>query len=291
VIEVVDAQVHAWARDSDEFPWRLDFGSAEKNRQVAAHFEAETMPPGRLLACMDEAGVDAAVLVSPTMYGADAGYARHTVAHDPARLAYVGLVDPASTTVEQDVSGWRSQTGALAIRVPIYSAATIASVESGPLRAVLAAAERHGVPVCVYPPGYLDRLESIVRSFPGLQFVIDHLGLAQPSPVFPTVEGDGFERLPELLRLAAYSNVAVKATGVPSLSQEDFPFRDVWDPLRRVIDAFGCDRVMWGTDFTRVERASYSESVAYLGEIDGLAAADLERLYGATLRRVLGWPR
>lgn len=284
--EVVDAQVHAWARDSEEYPWRLDFGSAETNRQVAAHFEAETMPPDRLLACMDDARVDAAVVVSPTLYGADTAYARHTVEHDPARLAYVGLGESSD-----DVAAWRSQPGALAIRVSIYFDRTMESAEHGPLRSVLAAAERHGVPVCIYPPGYLDRLEPVVRAFGDLQFVIDHLGLAQPSPVFASIEGDGFERLPELLRLAAYPNVAVKATGVPSLSREAFPFRDVWSPLLRVIEAFGCDRVMWGTDFTRVERVPYADSVTYLREIDGLAEPDLEQLYGATARRVLGWPR
>jgi predicted TIM-barrel fold metal-dependent hydrolase len=276
-VEIVDAQVHAWARDSTEFPWHLDFGSEERNRRVAAHFEAETMPPDRLLACMDAAGVDAAVVVSPTLYGADTAYARFTVAHEPARLAYVA---PA-----------QAEQGAVAIRVPVYSAGTMESVEHGALRAVLAAAERDGVPVCVYPPSFLDRLEPVVRAFGDLQFVIDHLGLAQPSPLFPSIEGDGFERLPELLRLAAYPNVAVKATGLPSLSREPFPFRDVWAPLLRVIDAFGCDRVLWGTDFTRVERASYADSVAYLREIDELTDPELELLYGATTRRVLGWPR
>ncbi len=291
MLEVVDAQVHTWAHDGKGFPWRLDFGTPEVNRQVAAHFEADTMPPNRLLACMDEAGVDAAVVVSPTLYGADTAYARHTVAHDPERLAYVGLVDPESPGVEQDVADWRSQPGALAIRVPVYADRTMQSLDRGPLRSVLAAAERHGVPVCVYPPGYLDRLEPIVRAFPGLQFVIDHLGLAQPSPVFPSIEGDGFERLPELLRLADCPNIAVKATGVPSLSREAFPFRDVWDPLLRVIDAFGCDRIMWGTDFTRVEHVSYADAVSYLRAIDGLAESDLELLYGASARRILGWPR
>jgi predicted TIM-barrel fold metal-dependent hydrolase len=289
VIELVDAQVHAWERDAAPFPWRLDFGSVETDGQVARHFGETTMPPERLLACMDEAGVTAAVVVSPTLYGPDASYARHSVAHDPARLAFVALVDPDSPTIDEDVASWRSQPGALAIRISIYFEDVMESVERGALHDVLVGAERHRVPVCVYPPGRLDRIARVARAFPELQLVIDHLGLAQPAPVFPTIEGDGFGRLPELLELAAYPNVAVKATGVPSLSRESYPFRDVWDPLRRVIDAFGCERVMWGTDFTRVAGlVTYEESVAYLREMD-FTPTDLEQLYGGTLRRVLRW--
>jgi predicted TIM-barrel fold metal-dependent hydrolase len=287
-MEIVDAQVHAWERDTAEFPWRLDFGRADIDERVQVHFTATTMSPGRLLACMDEAGVDAAVVVSPTLYGSDTGYVRRTVAHDPSRLAFVGLVDPWSPSLDDDLARWRAQPGALAVRVSVYGAEAMASLESGRLRAVLAAAERHDVPVCVYAPGYLSRLVHTAKTFPNLQLVVDHLGLPQPSPAFPTIKGDPFRELSSLLELAAFANVAVKATGLPSLSREAYPFQDVWDPLRRVLDAFGCDRVMWGTDFTRVERARYGESVDYLRELD-FSAAELTLLYGGTLRRVLRW--
>jgi L-fuconolactonase len=290
VTEIVDAQVHSWEPAGDDFPWRLNFGTPEADAHVAAHFSASAMPPEQLLACMDTAGVDAAVMVSPSIYGPDTAYARHTVARDPARLAFVGLVDATSPTLERDVAQWRSQPGALAIRISVYFDWAMASLEEGPLRDVLAAAERHAVPVCVYPAGYVDRMETVVRAFPDLQFVIDHLGLKQP-PVFMTVEGEPFAQLEGLLRLAAYPNVAVKATGVPSLSRESYPFTDVWGPLRRVLDAFGCERVMWGTDFTRVaELMTYRESVDYLREVDGLSVSDRALLYGGTLRRVFRWP-
>lgn len=272
-MEIVDAQVHAWDRDSDAFPWHLDFGRADLDERVRAHFDATTMPPERLLACMDEAGVDAAVIVSPTLYGTDLRYAEHAVAHDPSRLAFVA---PAFAP------------RALAVRVSVYGDDSMASLEDGPLHAILHAAHRDDVPVCLYTPGHLDRLPAIVAGLPELQFVIDHLGLAQPSPAFPSIEGDPFVELPSLLRLALYPNVAVKATGLPSLSSEVYPFRDVWDPLRRVVDVFGCERVLWGTDFTRVERATYRESVEYLRELD-FTAAELELLYGAALRRTFRW--
>ena len=57
--------------------------------------------------------------------------------------------------------------------------------------------------------------------------------------------------LPKLLALAAYPNVRVKISGACTLSREAFPYDDIWDPVLRIIDAFGIDRCMWGTDSTR----------------------------------------
>jgi hypothetical protein len=48
---------------------------------------------------------------------------------------------------------------------------------------------------------------------------------------------------------------------------------------------------MWGSDYTRTAGLhSYWDGTHYLHEVDGLDAAALEQVYGATLRRVYGWP-
>jgi hypothetical protein len=44
-----------------------------------------------------------------------------------------------------------------------------------------------------------------------------------------------------LLALAAYPNVRVKISGACTLSREPFPYNDIWDPVLRIIDAFGID--------------------------------------------------
>ena len=56
----------------------------------------------------------------------------------------------------------------------------------------------------------------------------------------------------EVLALARYPNVAMKATGAPSYSDQPYPFRDIHDNLRRLYDAFGPTRWFWGTDITRM---------------------------------------
>ena len=53
------------------------------------------------------------------------------------------------------------------------------------------------------------------------------------------------------MNLAIHDNIAVKITGACTLSYKAFPYNDIWEPLGRIFDAFGIDRCMWGTDWTR----------------------------------------
>ena len=62
--------------------------------------------------------------------------------------------------------------------------------------------------------------------------------------------------------MARYKNVAVKVSGACTLSLASFPYNDLWAPLGRVFDAFGFERCMWGTDWTRAANLlSYEQGV------------------------------
>ena len=63
-----------------------------------------------------------------------------------------------------------------------------------------------------------------------------------------------FERV---LELASYPNLCLKWSHAPAtLSAEPFPYRDVIHLLRRAIDAFGVERIMWASDYTQ-SRATF----------------------------------
>jgi L-fuconolactonase len=117
--------------------------------------------------------------------------------------------------------------------------------------------------------------------------VIDHLGLQQPFE--PPVPAESFADLPKLLQLATHDNV-VKITGACTLSHETFPSKDLWDPLGRIFDAFGLDRCMWGTDWTRaVALLTYEQGVEAFRVTDRLSDSDRAVLMGGTLQRVYDW--
>jgi predicted TIM-barrel fold metal-dependent hydrolase len=118
--------------------------------------------------------------------------------------------------------------------------------------------------------------------------VIDHLGLQQPFQ--PPAPAAPFVDLPKLLNLAVHDNITVKITGACTLSREAFPYKDIWDPLGRIFDAFGIERCMWGTDWTRaVGLLTYKQGVEAFRVTDRLSDSDRAALMGGTLQRVYQW--
>jgi predicted TIM-barrel fold metal-dependent hydrolase len=153
---------------------------------------------------------------------------------------------------------------------------------------VLAAAAQHGLPVNLMCTGRLEQAAQLARRHPNTQLVIDHLGLPQPQE--PPAPAEPFADLPKLLALAAYANVAVKISGACTLSHEPFPYKDIWDPLWRIFDAFGLERCLWGTDWTRaVKVLTYREGVEAFRVTDRLSDSDRAALMGETLRQVYRW--
>jgi L-fuconolactonase len=98
--------------------------------------------------------------------------------------------------------------------------------------------------------------------------------------------------LPDLIKLAQYPNVAVKISAAPTLSLRPFPYEDLWPPIHTIISRFGLDRVMWGSDWTRVLHVNtYAQDAIFIMETDELSESDKEQILGRTLRKVMGWPK
>ena len=122
----------------------------------------------------------------------------------------------------------------------------------------------------------------------GRQREIFKLGLLQPAR--PPVPADVWADLPKLLALAQYENVRVKISGACTMSHQPFPYDDIWQPVLRAIDAFGLDRCMWGTDWTRtIGMLTYEQGVAPFRDTKRLSESDKAALMGGTLQKVYKW--
>jgi predicted TIM-barrel fold metal-dependent hydrolase len=85
-------------------------------------------------------------------------------------------------------------------------------------------------------------------------------------------------------------NVYVKVSSAPNFSAEPYPFRDISPYIRRLYDAFGPQRLMWGSDITRLA-STYSECLNQLRDgLDFLSAEDSEWITGRATADVLNWP-
>ena len=94
----------------------------------------------------------------------------------------------------------------------------------------------------------------MVQRYPQVATVIDHmsqidLGVEDPLP-----------DMKKLLALARYPNVAVKVSDLTSVSKSGkYPFHDAYPWVKRVYDAFGPDRLLWGTGYPGVVRTDYQQ--------------------------------
>ena len=84
-----------------------------------------------------------------------------------------------------------------------------------------------------------------------------------------------------MFALARYPNLALKWCHAPShLSNAAYPFRDVLPHLRRAIEAFGPERIMWASDHTQSKtHHSWAQALYYLLKFDSLA--DREKKWNA----------
>ena len=286
---IVDAQVHSWTHDESRHPWDRTYASS--GPVAAANIERQRsweMPGRRLVGAMAEVGVDAAIIVTPSIYGYDNGYPLEIASEHPGRFGVVGRLDPLAPDLDEQVARWRDTPNALGLRSVVTSEAHRREMREGVVDKLFAAAERHDVPVCVFWPRLAADLGPFIAARPRLRFVVDHLGMAQPPLI--GIDGDMFAGFDHVLALAAYPNVAVKLSGAPSMSREPFPYRDLWPHLHRLLSAFGLERVMWGSDFTRVaELHTYQQAVAFLRDTNELSTPDKERLMGRTVREIFRW--
>ena len=74
------------------------------------------------------------------------------------------------------------------------------------------------------------------------------------------------------------------------LSREAYPFPDIWDPLARVFDAWGFERCLWGTDWTRAFAVvNYEQAVEPFRLTDRLTESERAMLMGGACAKAYGW--
>ena len=271
----IDVQVHAYERNGPERPWN---GFLEGPDEVTGD---------DMVAAMDAVGVDGALLISPfSLYGYDASYALEVYAKHPDKFGLIRPFDPGSEAVADEIAEWTGTPGVVGVRVMLV--AQPFEADDPGLSRIFAACAHAGVPVNVMCSGKLPLMRELARRHPETQVVVDHVGLVQPFQ--PPAPPEPFADLANVLSLAECDNVAIKISGACTLSHQPFPYADIWEPLSKVFDAFGFDRCMWGTDWTRAVRLlNYEQGVEAFRVTDQLSAAERSTLMGGSLTKIYNW--
>lgn len=273
---IIDSQVHTYERNHPGRPW------------VGVLHGPPEVTGTDMVAAMDAVGVDGALLVSPyAMYRFDGSYAVEVSKAHPGRFGLIKPVDTTDPAVASVIANWALTPGAVGVRIMMNRDLSTDPADPG-INRVLAAAAKHGLPVNVLAWGRLEQAAQVALRNPDTIVVIDHCGLQQPFE--PPAPAEPFAELAKVLALAQQKNVAIKISGACTLSHQPYPYNDIWDPVCRIIDAFGVDRCLWGTDWTRaVALLTYKQGVDAFLECKRFSDSDRAKLMGGSLARIYKW--
>lgn len=267
---IVDSQIHLWTGGKANPP----------HRQVPSFTADDAINE------MKDAGVDAAVIHPP---GWDAGaqdLALAAARAHPERFAVLGrfpLDKPESRAL---VDGWLKQPGMLGLRFTFLAEHQKSWLGDGTMDWLWPAAERAQIPVGLAAAHALPAVAKVAERHPRLKLIIDHL-----AAVSGKKDDEAYATIGDLVALAKFPLVAVKASAAPGTSSEPYPYRNIHGHLRRIFDAFGPRRFFWGTDLTRMP-CSWRQCVTlFTEELPFLSAADKELVMGRALCDFLGWRR
>jgi len=182
---------------------------------------------------------------------------------------------------------WKKTPGTVGIRIMMTKEAGRNPNDPG-LDRILRAAVRHDFPINMLCWGNVDAGATLIDRHPDARFIIDHLGIMQPRT--PPAPPQPWADLPKVLDLAKRPNAVIKVSGACTLAREPYPFPDIWDPLARVFDAWGFDRCLWGTDWTRAFAVvNYQQAVEPFRQTDRLSDSERAMLMGGACAKAYGW--
>jgi L-fuconolactonase len=260
---------------------------------IDAHCHASPQwfePVEPLVTQMNLNGVERAVLVQ-VLGQFDNTYQEECMARYPGRFASVGAVATQADDAAEQVRYWAAR-GIAGLRLRPEAR----SQGADPLAVWRAAADCGLAISCGGAPAQLlsEDFAALTQTFPAMPFVIEQLG------GWVRHDCDGEEatwtgilrlaRLPNVhLKLATMGQIAPRQIGQP-LPAAGEPVLDMTKAARLIeaVEAFGAERLMWGSDYPVVSsREGYANALAWTREaLASRSAGEIAAMFGGNARAI-----
>ena len=228
----------------------------------------------------------------------------------PGRFSYLVRVDPEDPEIRNVVRFARDSSFARALRIATpLPRSQLAVFADGGYDSIFAAASEFDLPVFVSLLGHSELLCRYLEKFPRTKVIIDHCGMPPSVSMVPTIVH--LESLPDserywselagapledsfdkVLRLARWPNVALKWAHAPSrLNAAGYPNQGARPFLRKAIDGFGAERIMWASDVTvNPTGETWAELLYAIKDNPDLSNDERAYILGGSARQWLDWP-
>jgi predicted TIM-barrel fold metal-dependent hydrolase len=127
-----------------------------------------------------------------------------------------------------------------------------------------------------------DQVDQLVGELPDLRVVLDHC-------LYPETGRDLEPILAQVVKMSRRKNLQAKLTFLPTGTKAGYPCAEMHEPCRRIIDAFGPERCIWGSDFPCelwTPQVTYAEHLKIFTDALGLNEQARTQILGETARRL-----
>ena len=217
-------------------------------------------------------------------YRWDCRYVGDVMKKYPKEFQGVCRVNPEATDAADELTKWTEEWGFKGVRLsPSASEAGDWITNTDLMDPIWSKAQALRVPMLLLTKASrLPDAQKYIEKYGDLDVVIDHMADCKPT--------DSSSELDKLLALAQFPRVYVKISHTWSISSEPYPHRDTWAQVKTVLDTFGRERTMWGTDWpVSKSKIDYGKTLELVrDEMDFLTGEDKEWLLSKTIERL--WP-
>ena len=131
--------------------------------------------------------------------------------------------------------------------------------------------------------------EPVLKRHDGLRLMVSHLGLPRLDQHAPD-DARARDALAQVAALAKYQQVRVKLSAFYALTTpgHDYPHTSAWPLVRLLLDTFGTDRLLWGSDFSpHLDCVTFPQTLGVLEKMSFLNAQDRRLIEGENLSALL----
>ena len=273
---IVDCHAHIYGEDETRYPPIEDPYRPPSGTGTVAHLQRE----------MAAASVRYVTAIqTSTFYRFDNRFTAESARDNSGFMAGVVTLDPDDPASSELLEKYTADFNVRGMRsIPAKSG----RLDDPGVDKLWATAERLGMVINVLVNhDKRKEVELLARRHPNLAIVIDHCLNLKAGPLLDPI-------LTEVQALAALPRAHAKLSFIPTGSMEPYPCRDMHDACRRVIDAFGPQRCVWGSDFPCelwCPKVSYAQHLKIFTHELELDDSTLRAVLGETAQRLWFQPR
>ncbi|MAS33810.1 MAG: hypothetical protein CL610_07380 [Anaerolineaceae bacterium] len=263
---IIEWNTHLFSQDTARYPFHPRAAYAPSTAQLSPD------PLGSYLDRMAAMNIDYAVIVHPEPYGDDHRLVLDSLKQEPDKLFGTSLFYPHDEDAPQKLAALVEQEPRIiSTRFHAHRGKEfyLNSFADPGVIALWEKAAALGLIVELHiGPNYAAQVIDLIQAYPQCTVLIDHVGEPQM--------GNAVEYA-DMLALAAFDNVYMKLSGLDHFATDAPLYESARRFTRLLVDAFGSQRMVWGSGTPEIVDAHLSH----------LSASDRDAVKGDNLARLL----